>query len=90
MDLTGNRSHCELGVPPPEITIISLNAGLTNDNVKAGSGFAYIFTEALVLDLQDFFRQQKAHGIFLCEMGSRMCTCTDHVHNACVFVCGFI
>ena len=71
MAKTGKHSCCHLGAPPPEITLKSLNAGLTNDHVNIGNPFAYVFTEALVLDLRDFFLQQKAHGLFLCEMGSQ-------------------
>ena len=65
------HSNKHLGAPPPEITLKALNAGLQNAHVNRGNSFAYVFTEALVRDLQDFFVQQKAHGLFLCEMGSQ-------------------
>ena len=71
MPKTGKHSLGHLGEPPPEITLKALNAGLQNAHVKRGNSFAYVFTEALVRDLQDFFVQQKAHGLFLCEMGSQ-------------------
>ena len=56
---------------PPEITLKSLNAGLDNNHVNIGNPFAFVFSEALVRDLRNFFLQQKAHGLFLCEMGSQ-------------------
>ena len=60
-----------LGAKPPEIILKSLNTGLTSDHIKAGNPHAYTFTKALLLDLQEVFQQQQAHGLFLCEMGSQ-------------------
>ena len=60
-----------LGATPLEIILKSLTTGLTNDHVKLGNPFAYTFSNALVRDLREIFLQQKADGLFLCEMGSQ-------------------
>ena len=65
------QSQRSLGALPPEITIMSFNVGLQNSHLNIENPYLYTFTQAFVLDLQDFFRVQGAHGLFLCEMGSQ-------------------
>ena len=57
------------GAPPPDIIIKSLNVGLTNNHIR--TPYAYTFSRALVADLVEIFRDHRACGLFLCEMGSQ-------------------
>ena len=60
-----------LGATPPEIILKSLNTGLTNFHMEVGNPYAYTFSIALLQDLREISLQQKADGLFLCEMGSQ-------------------
>ena len=73
------RGELPLGAPPtdyslgersPEIIVKSLNTGLTSEHLKLNNPFAYTFTQALTSDVE-IFKEQHAHALFLCEMGSQ-------------------
>ena len=49
----------------------SLNTGLLGSHLNAENKYAYTYSRALLYDLQETFGQQRAHGLFLCEMGSQ-------------------
>ena len=60
-----------LGARPPELILKSLNTGLTSLHISVENAFAYTFTRALKADLEEIFKDQHAHSLFLCEMGSQ-------------------
>ena len=73
------RSHGHLGALPPDLPLPihtkmklhSFNTGLTSHNFEVGNKFAYVYTEALLLDLEETFQAPGADGLVLCEMGSQ-------------------
>ena len=54
-----------------EINIKCLNVGLVNNQLGLGNPYAYLFTLALVKDLQEVFGAQNAQGLFLTELGNQ-------------------
>ena len=70
-----------VGAKPPDVNVETLginlkciNTGLTDDHLRIGNPYGYAFTQALVRDLKDVFGWQRAHGLFLAELGSQKLT----------------
>ena len=70
-DMASSTGGNQLGAHPLEIILKSLNAGLTTGHLELHHCHFYTFTSALVDDIREVFRQQHAHGWFMCEMGSQ-------------------